>query len=147
MVTVERFTPASPAAVWAVLADGWAYANWVVGTSSIRDVDPGWPEEGARIHHSVGAWPLTIDDTTHSQKCEPGRLLKLRARGWPLGEADVEVELVPDAAGTRIVMREDAAQGPGRFVPAPIRWASIVPRNKESLRRLARLAENRGAYS
>ncbi|NHC47617.1 SRPBCC family protein [Motilibacter aurantiacus] len=143
MVTVERFTPASPEAVWAVLVDGWAYANWVVGTSAIRDVDRGWPEEGARIHHSVGAWPLTIDDTTHSRRCEPLRLLHLRARGWPLGEADVVLELAPEGDGTRVTMSEDASEGPGRFVPAPLRWASIAPRNKESLRRLARLAENR----
>src|SRR4051794_27375168 len=110
MVTVERFTAASPDAVWRVLADGWAYSNWVVGTSAIRDVDAEWPAEGSRVHHSVGAWPLVISDTTHVLECEPGRRLKLRARGWPLGEAHVEVELHPERGGTRVVMHEDASR-------------------------------------
>src|SRR4051794_37877406 len=136
MVIVERYTAAAPDAVWRVLADGWAYSNWVVGTSTIRDVDAEWPATGSRVHHSVGAWPLTVSDTTHVEECEPGRRLRLRARGWPLGEADVEVVLVPEGSGTRVVMQEDAAQGPGRFVPAPVRHATIIPRNKESLRRL-----------
>jgi len=48
-------------AVWAVVSDGWLYANWVVG-SRVRAVDPGWPAEGCRIHHSFGVWPAVIDD-------------------------------------------------------------------------------------
>src|SRR4051794_8366167 len=143
MVTVERFTIAPPDAVWRVLADGWAYSNWVVGTSAIRDVDGEWPAEGSRVHHSVGAWPLTISDTTHVVECVPGRKLRLRARGWPLGEADVQLELFAEDGGTRVVMQEDASDGPGRFVPTPVRQATIFPRNKESLHRLTRIAEHR----
>ena len=53
---------ATPADVFAVLADGWLYPSWVVGASRVRGVDGTWPQPGSRIHHSVGVWPLLIDD-------------------------------------------------------------------------------------
>ncbi len=145
MIEVRRFTSASPEAVWAVLADGFGYAAWVVGAARVRAVDDGWPDIGTRIHHSFGTWPLMIDDVTMVLSCEPGRELVLQARGWPAGEARVELELRASddvgEAGCRIVMREDATHGPGRLIPRPVRQLAIVPRNVETLRRLAYLAE------
>ena len=38
--------------------------TWAVGAARIREVDEDWPAVGARIHHSVGAWPVLISDTT-----------------------------------------------------------------------------------
>src|ERR1700712_4181413 len=51
---ITRRVRASTDAVWSVLADGWMYATWVVGASRIRAVEPQWPRQGARIHHSFG---------------------------------------------------------------------------------------------
>ncbi|MCW2721144.1 MAG: hypothetical protein QOG20_4735 [Pseudonocardiales bacterium] len=145
MIEVSRFSPASVDVVWSVLADGFLYASWVVGASRVRAVDAGWPAVGSRIHHSVGSWPVLIDDVTEVVDCEPGRLLVLQARGWPAGEARVELQLTPSVEagvdGCRIGMREDATHGPGRLVPRAVRQLAIAPRNKESLRRLAYLAE------
>ncbi len=45
--TISRRVDAPAEAVWSVLADGWSYANWVVGAARVRDVDPGWPAQGA----------------------------------------------------------------------------------------------------
>ena len=132
---------AEPNDVMAVLTDGWTYASWVVGASTIRDVDEGFPAPGTRIHHSVGAWPLLLHDSTHVLEYEPGRRLRLEARGWPLGQATVEVTVEPDADGSLVTMTEDVSEGPGRLVPQPIRQLGIAPRNRESLRRLAYLAE------
>ena len=42
-------------AVFAVLADADAYAQWVVGAKEIRSSDPEWPNVGSRFYHSVGA--------------------------------------------------------------------------------------------
>ena len=39
MITVTHQTPARPEQIWAVLADGWTYAAWVVGASRIRAVE------------------------------------------------------------------------------------------------------------
>lgn len=140
---VHRTVAATPDDVWAVLADGWAYPTWVVGAARVRAVDPGWPAVGTRIEHSVGVWPLLLSDHTAVEDCEPGRMLLLRARGWPMGEAHVLLELRPDGDGCRVTLREDAVNGPGALVPVPLRQAAIHPRNVESLHRLALLAERR----
>lgn len=141
MITVERRTDAAPEAVWAVIADGWSYASWVVGASRIRAVSADWPDAGARIHHSVGAWPAVLDDETVVLDSAPGRMIRLRAKTNPLGEALVELELTPDGDGTRIEMREDATGGPLRLVPQAARQLLIVPRNREATMRLALIAE------
>jgi uncharacterized protein YndB with AHSA1/START domain len=141
---VSRTVNAPPEAVWAVLADGWLYANWVVGASRIRDVEPDWPRAGSRIHHSVGAWPLLIDDHTEVLESVEDSEMLLLARGWPAGEAHVRVLLVAERANhTTISMIEDATAGPGKLIPRAARQLLIVPRNKESLQRLALLAEGR----
>jgi len=143
MIEVSRQSSAGVDAVWAVLADGFRYAAWVVGASRVRAVDVGWPEVGSRIHHSVGSWPALLDDVTEVLACEPGRFLTLQARGWPVGEARVELELTPagPGGGCRLYIREDVTHGPGRLVPQRVRQLAIAPRNAESLQRLAYLAE------
>ena len=55
--------------------DGWNYADWVVGAVHVRSVDPNWPAPGSRVHHRLGAWPLTINDATEVTSYEPERLL------------------------------------------------------------------------
>lgn len=142
---VHRDVEASADDVWSVLADGWAYATWVVGAARVRSVDERWPAPGAAIEHSVGTWPLLLSDSTTVEACEPGRRLVLTARGWPLGEARVLIELEDRGRSCRVEIREDAAAGPGRLVPAPLRQVAVIPRNTESLRRLALLAERRDA--
>jgi uncharacterized protein YndB with AHSA1/START domain len=143
VVTVDRVVEAEPRRVWEVLADGWLYPLWVVGASRMREVDDGWPGHGARLHHSVGTWPLLIDDTTSVSLCEQGRRLVLRARAWPGGEAEVDIALSPEETGTRITMAEEAVSGPGALIPAPVLDPLIKWRNTESLRRLALVVENR----
>lgn len=131
--------------VWAVLADGWSYAGWVVGASHIRTVDPGWPKPGARIHHSVGPWPLTIEDTTEVVRCEPSRLLELDARAWPAGTARITLTLAARSESvTQVVMREASRRGPLSLLPGFVENALLVPRNRESLARLESLARGRG---
>ena len=99
---------------------------------------------GAQLHHSVGVWPALLSDTTSSEEArEPARLV-LTARGWPLGEARVEIEVVPDGPQSCTVsIAEDASSGPGLLVPLPARQAMILPRNREALRRLGLVAEGR----
>ncbi len=140
--TVTREVAAPVEAVWKVLADGWSYANWVVGAARVRDVDPGWPALGSRVHHSFGLWPFLIQDFTRVERSEPPRELELTARGWPAGEAHVHVSVRPDGADRSVVtITEDAVSGPGKLIPAPIRQLLIAPRNRETLHRLALLAE------
>lgn len=146
MVTVTRRMRCPADAVLAVLADGWSYATWVVGTSRIRGVDPGWPTPGALIAHSAGIWPLVVDDVTVALDWDrAGGRLELQARGWPAGEARVLLRVRPDRDGCVVRLDEDAVRGPGAAVPRPLRAAALLPRNRETLRRLAMLAERRSA--
>jgi uncharacterized protein YndB with AHSA1/START domain len=138
---------ATPDEVWQVLADGWLYPLWVVGATRMRAVDKDWPTVGSRIHHSVGVWPLVVNDETRVLELGPGRRLVLRASAWPVaGDADVTIELEPDDGGTTVEMREDVVSGPGTLIPRPLRRPGIAFRNAESLKRLALLAEGRAAH-
>ncbi|MDR5698531.1 SRPBCC family protein [Agromyces aerolatus] len=132
-----------PEAVFEVLADAWLYPSWVVGASRMRDVDEAWPAEGARLHHSVGAWPLVIDDETRSLEWEPPHRMRLRAKGWPLGEAHVVIDVKPRGDGCVVRIQEEAVEGPGSWVPRLLTEPALRVRNAETLHRLAYLAEGR----
>ena len=147
MSRTVRVVDAAPKDVWAVLSDGWLYPMWVVGATRMRNVDDAWPETGSRLHHSAGVWPLVIDDTTESLAVDHERRLELRARGWPLGEAQVVIELSPVDGGRRCegVLEETAVSGPAALVPKPAETVLLGWRNVETLRRLAFIAEGRHA--
>jgi uncharacterized protein YndB with AHSA1/START domain len=139
MTTTDLEIPRPPDRVFAVLADGWSYAGWVVGATHIRDVDRLWPEVGTRIHHSVGAWPFQIEDETVVRAVDPGKSLELHAKLWPVGAARIRFDLAPTATGTRVTMTEKAVSGPGSLMPEAAQKVFLLPRNRETLRRLADL--------
>ena len=143
MSTTSRQISATPEQVWSVLADGWLYPLFVVGASRMRDVDAGWPAVGTRLHHSVGTWPLLIDDTTEVLEVEEHRRLLLVARGWPAGQAHVEITLAPHDTGTEVTIVEQATAGPGALVPKVVQDPQLHVRNIETLRRLAYVVEGR----
>ena len=145
MTTNTRILKATPDQVWDVLADGWLYPLWVVGATRMREVDDSWPEVGSRLHHSVGVWPLTVDDTTEVIDIDPGRSLTLHARARPTGVAQVTISLEREDGGTLVSMKEDAVSGPAVLIPSVVRAPLLTWRNVESLRRLAFVAERRSA--
>lgn len=143
MATVQRTVQAPSDSVFAVLADGWTYSDWVVGTAHIRDVDDHWPQVGAELRHKAGPWPLSLHDSSTVLAMEPGRHLRLRAGLWPLGEAVVDIRLEPtDAGATLVTLSEQFERGP--LVAARNKLNDLVlhQRNTEALRRLADLAEH-----
>jgi hypothetical protein len=85
MIEVCRTIRTSPEQIFAVLADGWSYARWVVGAAHIRAVDEGWPAVNTRVHHRVGPWPMQLNDRTVAWEMTPNRLLELDAYA-PLGQ-------------------------------------------------------------
>ena len=132
--------PASAERIWQVLADPDSYAHWVVGSDTIRDADPGWPQPGTRIHHRVGVGPLKINDNTEVVEAAPPRHLALQARARPLGSARVVLDLAEEGASTRVVMVEEPGDRFSRTLHNPITDRLVHHRNRESLRRLAELA-------
>jgi uncharacterized protein YndB with AHSA1/START domain len=143
MSTNKRILAATPEHVWNVLADGWLYPLWVVGASRMREVDDHWPDVGARLHHSVGSWPLLINDYTEVLDANPKSLLKLRARTWPAGEAEVTLHLTPNGTDTEVTIEEQVTSGPVALLPQVLQDPPLAWRNVESLRRLAYVAERR----
>jgi len=132
--------PVPAAAVWDALADPGAYGYWVVGSKRIRDADPGWPAPGTRFHHTIGVGPLTVDDHTESLQSEPGRLLRMRAKGRPLGTAQITMRLEPRHGGTLVRMTEDPDGLTSLLALNPLVHLATKLRNAESLMRLEELA-------
>jgi uncharacterized protein YndB with AHSA1/START domain len=138
---VQRTIQAPPDRVFAVLADGWTYSDWVVGTVHIRDVDDTWPEPGAELHHKAGPWPLSLKDSSTVLSMEKDRELTVRAGLWPLGEAIIKIVLEPvGVSATKVTMHEDFNAGPLLWVRNKINDLVLHRRNIESLRRLADIA-------
>jgi hypothetical protein len=145
-LTVKRDTTASRKEVWDVMADGWTYSQWVVGNSRMRGVDPRWPAEGTTIAHSVGVWPLLLDDETVVEDCQPMEQLVLQAKGRPFGKARITLRLFDiEGGGCRIEMAEVPVGAPMGWVPNRLALAAAVPRNRECTRRLAAIAERRSS--
>jgi uncharacterized protein YndB with AHSA1/START domain len=143
-LTVKRETTASRQRVWDVMADGWTYSQWVVGNSRMRAVSPDWPAAGSTIHHSVGVWPLLLDDQTEVLESVPQERLVLLAKGRPFGKARITLRLFDvEGGGCRIEMAEVPVGAPMGWVPNRVALAAAIPRNRECTWRLAAIAERR----
>ena len=117
-ISVSREVAAAPSDVWDVLSDGWLYPFWVVGAARMREVDDSWPEKCSRLHHSVGNWPMLLNDKSEVLEAKPLRYLRLRAHGWPAGAAEVLIEIeerghrLPRSVRTRSRAPERCSRAP-----------------------------------
>ncbi|MFD2766269.1 SRPBCC family protein [Micromonospora eburnea] len=144
MIEVCRTIRTRPEQIFAVLADGWSYAGWVVGAAHIRNVDDGWPAVGTRVHHRLGPWPLQIEDQTVVRAMEPNRLLELEAHAGPFGIARIRLALEPlSDTTTRVRMSWTGAAGVARLIPESVLALMLRPRNSETLYRVDDIATHR----
>ncbi|SBT39551.1 SRPBCC family protein [Micromonospora narathiwatensis] len=144
MAIVEKVIEAPPQQVFDVLADGWTYSDWVVGTTHVRGVDDNWPQVDARLHHRAGPWPLSLQDASTVLACDAPHRLVLRAGIWPAGEAIVSFTLDPlDGGRTRIRIGEDFVAGPLHRICNWLNDVVLRLRNKETLNRLSDIATRR----
>ncbi len=126
-----------------MLADGWLFPTWVVGSSRMRSVDDAWPQPGSKLHHSFGVWPMLLNDETVVREWDPPRKAVISPKGWPVGEALVTIEVKPRAGGCVVRIQEKAQKGPATLVPSAVLDIYLHARNVETLRRLAFIAEGR----
>jgi Polyketide cyclase / dehydrase and lipid transport len=142
MAVVEKVVPARPEQIFAVLADGWSYSDWVVGTAHIRDVDKDWPRPGSQIYHQAAVW--VVKDKTVVLECDPPRYLLIRPHLWPFGELTARITLTPiNERETKVTLAEEFAAGPLHWVRTKVDDLMMHYRNRESLRRLSDLATRR----
>ena len=140
MATNRRYFPVPPQAVWNVLADPAGYAYWVVGSKRVRDADAAFPEPGTKFHHTIGFGPLTLDDHTEVLDAQPPSLLRLRAKGRPLGTATVTLRMQPKDGGTEVEISENPDGVYSFLAFNPAVHLVTKARNAESLMRLEELA-------
>jgi uncharacterized protein YndB with AHSA1/START domain len=141
VATNHRLLRASPERVFEVLMNTAAYGDWVVGSDAIRETDATWPAVGARFHHRVGVGPFKLNDHTEIVERVPQEKLVLHARARPMGTAVVTILLEPRDGGTLVTMRETAGDLLSHIGINPLTDWLVHLRNRESLRRLARIAE------
>jgi uncharacterized protein YndB with AHSA1/START domain len=142
---IERTVRAELDAVWAALMDASTYPRWVVGAKRFRRSDETWPEPGSRFHHAVGIGPLELKDDTKLLERDDLHRVKLEARARPAGRAHVEMTLEDLGDGATLVrMSEEAVTGVAAWIPARVQAPFVDARNREGLRRFARIVE-RGA--
>jgi len=142
----EILIRATPQAVWAVLADPYAYPSWVLGSGDIRAADDDWPKPGSRFHHTAGAPGLRRRDSTRVIEADRPRRLVLEVRARPWNVADVDLRLEREGPKhTRVAMRETAEGGLLGLVANPGLHALIALRNGYSLDQLRKTVERRAA--
>jgi uncharacterized protein YndB with AHSA1/START domain len=137
----HRLIKVSPSAVWAVLADGTRYAEWVVGTSASRPVRGQWPAKNAAIRFLVRLGPLRLVNETIVRYCEEGKRLELEAQAGPLGTARIAIELRPWGDHCLAIVDEHPLQGAGGRLHNVTFEPLIHLRHRAMLGRLARLCE------
>ncbi|HEV7493994.1 SRPBCC family protein [Baekduia sp.] len=130
--------------VFAVLCDPQTYAYWVVGSDSIRDADASWPAVGSKLHHRVGVGPFKLNDNTEVLELSEPMHLVLQARARPLGTARVVLDLIDLGNRTQVTMVEGPGDRFSRLLHNPIADFLLRRRNDEALRRLEKLAVERG---
>ena len=81
MLRTRMHIDASPEDVFAVLADGDGYADWVVGGTG-ESGGPAAPflNTGATLEPSVGAGLFSLQGRTEVVRSDPPRMLELSAR-------------------------------------------------------------------
>ncbi|WP_431963724.1 SRPBCC family protein [Actinacidiphila sp. bgisy160] len=130
--------------VWAVLADGTLYGDWVVGPSSSRHSDGDWPAVGSSIEYTVRLGPVKLTGETIVRICRPPEQLELEALSGRLGTARIAFELRPWGQDTLVIVDEHPLRGPGGLAHNAALDALLQLRHRSMLGRLARAVEAHG---
>ena len=144
-VNVRRMS-CTPEQVFAVLADPWVYPTWVVGASRLRAADDRYPAPGSRLHHSIGVWPLVLNDETRVDEWDPPRRMVLEAKTRPFGTERVVIDVKPRGGGCVVRIEEHPYTGLVTKLPGVIADTLLKIRNAETLRRLEWVARGRAAH-
>lgn len=141
MAVRHRLIERPVADVWAVLADGSRYGDWVVGTSESRPEKGAWPEVGSSITYTIRLGRWSASGSTIVRRCEEPGVLELEAdSGW-LGTARIAVEIRPWGDNALVVVDEHPLRGPGGLLHNTVVDALIQVRHRSMLARLAGVVE------
>ncbi|MEU6990992.1 SRPBCC family protein [Streptomyces sp. NPDC046465] len=152
MALRHRLIEVSPATVWAVLADGTKYAQWVVGTASSRPVRGQWPAIGAAIEYEVRLGPFRATNETVVRRCKKGSgeeasVLELEAKAGPLGTARIAIDVRPWGEHTLVRVDEHPLHGVAGALHNAGVEVVIQLRHRAMLARLARVCEAEAGHA
>ncbi|GAA2587407.1 SRPBCC family protein [Actinomadura fulvescens] len=136
MAVRHHYFAAPREAVWAALADGARYADWVVGTREILREDPAWPAVGSQIEFAVGWGPLKYRNRTVVRICEPLDRLELEIKMGLLGAVRVAFQLLPWGEGAVLIVDEHPLRGISAGLHGPPGEVVLSLRNRLMLRNL-----------
>ncbi|MFI1014805.1 SRPBCC family protein [Streptomyces sp. NPDC020965] len=142
MAVRHRLVRRPPAAVWAVLADGSRYGDWVVGPSESRQDGSDWPRLGSTIEYTVRLGPWTGTGKTIVRDVDPPHRLELEADSGRLGTARIAIEVRPWGDDTLVIVDEHPLRGPGGRLHNTAVDALLQLRHRSMLARLAEVVES-----
>ncbi|MFF8262598.1 SRPBCC family protein [Streptomyces virginiae] len=137
MAIRHRLIHAAPHEVWAVLADGSRYSDWVVGTSDSRVARGLWPELGAALEYTVSLGPWTASGTTVVRRVSAPDELELEVDSGPVGTARVAIEVRSWGNESLVIVDEHPLRGVGGALHNAALDALIQLRHRSMLKRLA----------
>lgn len=128
--------------VFDVLSNPANYDRFVAGARKVRRFDPQWPDPGSALHHAVGIGPLALPDkTTVVEVARPTSLL-VRPYVRPFLISETRFDLRPEGDSTLVSVVEYPVGGLLHRIWCRPLDLMIDFRNRELLRRLAKLAEH-----
>lgn len=131
-------TELSPHEVFEHLLDPWHYPDWLLGASTMRDVDDDWPQVGSAFHHRVGFGPIKVNDRSRVVEIDPPKRLVLHVRATLALQAIVTFTVEPTAEGSVLWLEEVPTMKLGQLL-RPVLDPPTHIRNKASLEKLADL--------
>ncbi|MEU8997651.1 SRPBCC family protein [Streptomyces caniferus] len=141
MAVRHRLIECTPEELWAVLADGFRYQDWVVGTAHSRPAAGNWPEVGSMIEYTVRLGPWNLSGHTVVRHSDPPRALELEVDSGRLGTARVAIEVRRWGPDSLVVVDEHPLRGPGGRLHNAGLEALLQLRHRSMLSRLAEVAE------
>ncbi|MEU1694543.1 SRPBCC family protein [Streptomyces hirsutus] len=141
MAVRHRLIERSVDEVWAVLADGTRYADWVVGTSESRPAEGVWPQVGSSITYTIRLGRWSVAGSTVVRRCEAPAVLELEADSGRLGTARIALEVRPWGENALVTIDEHPLRGPAGKLHNTVVDALIQLRHRSMLARLADAVE------
>lgn len=128
-----------PEQVFEHVTNPWEYPKWLLGASTMRDVDDDWPTVGSNFHHRVGFGPVKVNDRSQVLEIDPPRRLVLLVKATPLIQGKVTFSVEPDGTGGTLLTLEEGPALAAANVLRPVLDPATHARNKKSLQQLADL--------
>jgi uncharacterized protein YndB with AHSA1/START domain len=140
VATFEREFSVEPQAVWSVLEDAEAYAQWIAGAIEVVHSDNAWPTVGASFDFRYRWGPFRRSGRATVLEAHPPGHVRIRWSRGPFADsiADIAIGSTTSGCVVRVVENPRGVRSSGM---SSFFWVAGPSANARSLDRLARLAQ------